>query len=152
MSLLRRLRYANKYGGNPSQAVRLLWVFATLTIPMGAVGYVWIFDLRHGSAQDVIRVLWILAGSLVASIASAIAAPLQSFEEARCIRIARASLCFAFVHTVALVLLFQRHSALTEVCQIGSECGDYPVAMLAWTGMFYCYAVFSYTIDLIYSG
>jgi hypothetical protein len=152
MKLLRRLRYANKYGGDPSQAARLLWFFVMFLTPWSAVGYVWLFDLRHGNGLDVTRVLWILAVSLVVAVASAIAAPLQSFDQARCIRIARASLGFAVVHTVLLAILFQFHSAAPQACQMAAACGDYPVALLAMTGMFYCYAVFFYTIDLIYSG
>ncbi|MBR0869657.1 hypothetical protein JQ633_04750 [Bradyrhizobium tropiciagri] len=152
MRLLQRLRYADKYGRDPSQAIRLLWFFVMFLTPWGAVGYAWLFDLKHGNAQDVIRVLWILSASLVVSVACAIGAPLQSFDEAQWIRIARTHLCFAIVNTVCLAILFQHHPAVLQACQTASGCGDYPVALLAITGMFYCYAVFCYTIDLIYSG
>ena len=136
-------------GSNPSQAVRLLWFFLFFLSPMAALAYVSQFELWHGSADALIRVLWILAASLAATLFCAMAQPIGIIDEETMTKLARANLCFALIDTLFFVILIRNPSAVDQACQLGAACRTFPVGWLALAGMHYCYAVWAYVIMLV---
>ena len=138
-------------GSNPSQAVRLLWFFLIFLSPAGAVAYVTTYGLEHGNEEALIRVLAILAISLIVSILCAIAAPIQCYDEIGMTRAGRANLCLAILDTIIFVLLMHGPSSVGQACELESNCRTYPVIWLALAGMHYCYAVWTYATGLVCS-
>ena len=70
------MKQSNPY--NPNQAVRLLWFFLFFLTPFAALGYVSMYRLKNGDEEALIRVLSILAVSLVVSLACGIAQPVAT--------------------------------------------------------------------------
>jgi hypothetical protein len=138
-------------GSNPSQAVRLLWFFLIFLSPAGAVAYVTTYKLEHGNEEALIRVLAILAVSLMVSLFCAIAQPIQCYDEIGMTRAGRASLCLAIFDTIIFVLLMHGPSSVAQACELASNCRTYPVIWLALAGMHYCHAVWTYATGLICS-
>jgi hypothetical protein len=130
--------------GNPSQLVRLLWFFLFLFSPASAVAYVSAFDLEHGNREALIHALAIVAVSLLVSLVLPFLMPVQSFDEAALTRAARGNLCLALFDTVLFALLMLDPSGLGQAAQ------TFPVMWSALAGMHYCYAVWAYTLVLIY--
>ena len=106
---------------NPSQAVRLLWFFLIFLSPAGAVAYESTYGLEHGNEEALIRVMAILAVSLIVCLLCAIAQPIQSFDEIGMTRAGRANLCLAIFDTIIFVLLMHDPSPVGQACQLESN-------------------------------
>ena len=112
---------------------------------MAAIGYVSSYGLKDGGEDALIRVLLILAVSLVVSLGCGTAQPIQSFDETLLTNAGRANLCLAVIDTTIVVILLYGPSSAGHMCQLGSNCRTYPGGWLALAGMHYCYAVWAYT-------
>ncbi|QHO76234.1 hypothetical protein ACH79_30150 [Bradyrhizobium sp. CCBAU 051011] len=66
---------------NPSQAVRLIWFHLFFLSPIAAIAYVASHELKDAGQDAVIRVLFILAVSLIVSLFCAISQPIQIIDE-----------------------------------------------------------------------
>src|SRR4051794_9326113 len=87
---------------SPGDAVRLAWVVLTILSPAGAVAYVWMFELKHGNEESLIRVLWILAVSMVITLISVVAFPMLLFDQISVKRGGQLNLCLALVDTIII--------------------------------------------------
>ena len=135
---------------SPGEAVRLLWGWLTILSPLGALAYVRMFELGNGNEESLIRVLLILAVSMVITLISVVAFPMVLFDEIALKRVGRFSLCLALVHTIIVALLLLSHFSAQQACQLGATCRTYPVGWIALAGMHYCYAVWAYGINLLH--
>ena len=66
---------------NPSQAVRLIWFHLFFLSPIAAIAYAASHELKDAGQDAVIRVLFILAVSLIVSLFCAISQPIQIIDE-----------------------------------------------------------------------
>jgi cytochrome c oxidase subunit IV len=93
--------FSRKRGdSNPSQAVRLIWFHLFFLSPMAAIAYVATYELKDAGQDALIRVLFILAVSLIVSLFCAIAQPIQIIDESLMTNAGRANLCLAVVDTI----------------------------------------------------
>jgi hypothetical protein len=133
---------------NPGEAVRLLWVWLTLLSPAGAAAYVWMYELKEGNEETLIRVLSILVVSLVITLISVFAFPLLILDESSLKRAGHFNLIMAFVDTIIILILLQDRPSVEGVCQ--PMCQTYPLRWFALAGMHYCYAIWACGITLIH--
>lgn len=134
----------NPKGGqsDPSQPVRLAWFLLYFLTPFAALSYVRMYGLENGNEEALTHVLLILAASLIVSLVCGLVMPIISFDEARMRRNGRFSLFLAIINMMIVMLLFYGHTSSDR---------PYPLGLLAFAGMFFCYAVGSYTLLLRHS-
>ena len=93
--------FSRKRGdSNPSQAVCLIWFHLFFLSPMAAIGYVATYELKDAGQDALIRVLFILAVSLIVSLFRAIAQPIQIIDKSFMTNAGCANLCLAVVDTI----------------------------------------------------
>jgi hypothetical protein len=132
----------------PGEAIRVAWFFVVLFGPSSGIAYVTMYGLEHGGREALLNLSLILSVSLFVSILAAITMPLPgiaSLDSDMFARPARGSLCLALLLTICFALLL--HDPSSQSCP-DVACRSYPLASLAFAGMYYCYSISSYILRL----